>query len=80
MISCKEKFSNKEDCYKQMYLSPSQCCQILKSNMEKDGFGDEIGTLDFRRLCCNILCPKYCIFFTILWVYFFAAPCGLLYL
>jgi hypothetical protein len=50
MIRCNEKFSNKEDCYKHMYLSPSQCCLILKSNMEKNGFEDEIRNIGFQKV------------------------------
>ena len=50
MICCNEKFSNKEDCYKHMYLSPSQCCLILKSNMEKKGFEDEIRNIGFQKV------------------------------
>ena len=53
MISCKQKFYSKEECYKHMYMSPSKCCQKLRSNMEKSGFAEDIKNFGFQQVMLN---------------------------
>ena len=49
-ISCDKKFSSKEECYKHMYLSHSQCCIKLKSNLEKSGYEDDIRKVGLQKV------------------------------
>ena len=41
VIGCNKKLSTKEECYKHMYLSHSQCCK-KNSNLKKSDFEDKI--------------------------------------
>ena len=43
----------KEECYKHMYVSPSKCCQKLRSNMEKSGFAEDIKNFGFQQVMLN---------------------------
>ena len=49
-ISCEEIFSSKEECYKHMYLSHSKCCIKLRSNMEKNGYEDDIRNIGYQKV------------------------------
>ena len=42
VVSCGQVFTTKEDCYKHMYISSSQCCQKLYSNLIECGLENEI--------------------------------------
>lgn len=53
MIVCKQKFATKEECYKHMYVGPSKCCQKIRSNMEKNGFKEDIKKLGFQKVMLN---------------------------
>ena len=50
VIGCNKKFLTKEECYKHMYLSNSQCCQKLCSNKKKSCFEDKIKKVGIQKV------------------------------
>ena len=52
--SCNEIFTSKEDCYRHMFLSNSQCCQTLISNLNKSGFEDTIKKVGLQRVVLKV--------------------------
>ena len=54
VVYCNELLSTKEECYAHMYLSLSQCCQRLYSNLEKCGYEEEIKKVGIQKVCVQI--------------------------
>ena len=53
-ISCGETFKSREECYRHMFLSMSQCCQKTVSNMIQCGFEKEIKELGIQKTMMKI--------------------------
>ena len=52
--SCNEIFTSKEDCYRHMFLSNSQCCQTLISNLNQSGYEDTIKKVGLQRVVLKV--------------------------
>ena len=50
IVSCNKIFTTKEECYKHMYISSSQCCQKLYSNLIECGFESELKDVGIQQV------------------------------
>ena len=50
VVSCDKVFTTKEECYKHMYISSSQCCQKLYSNLIECGLENEIKEVGIQKV------------------------------
>lgn len=59
-ISCGESFASREECYKHMFLSMSQCCETTVSNLIACGFEKEIREDGIQKTMMKVqsLLPK----------------------
>ena len=50
VVSCDKVFTTKEECYKHMYISASQCCKKLYSNLIECGLESEIKDVGIQQV------------------------------
>ena len=53
-FSCKKSFTSKEECYRHMFLSMSQCCQNTVSNLSKCGLEKDVKEFGIQRTIMKV--------------------------